>query len=37
MSTAYAPVDESLDRLHRAGWSAGDFGTATGRKGRAAP
>jgi hypothetical protein len=22
-------VDESLDRLHRAGWSIGDYGTAT--------
>jgi hypothetical protein len=29
MSTAYPPVDESLDRLHRAGWSVGDYGTAT--------
>ena len=26
---AYPPVDESLDRLHRAGWSVGDYGTAT--------
>jgi hypothetical protein len=25
----YPPVDESLDRLHRAGWSVGDYGTAT--------
>jgi hypothetical protein len=24
----YASVDESLDRLHRAGWSVGDYGTA---------
>jgi hypothetical protein len=22
------PVDEPLDRLHRAGWSVGDYGTA---------
>ena len=34
---AYPPVDESLDRPHRAGWSVGDFGTATRRKERAAP
>jgi hypothetical protein len=27
MSSAYPPVDESLDRLHRAGWSVGDYGT----------
>ena len=33
----YPPVDESLDRLHRAGWSVGDYGTATRRKRRAAP
>jgi hypothetical protein len=26
---AYPPVDESLDRLRRAGWSVGDYGTAT--------
>ena len=26
----YPTVDESLDRLHRAGWSVGDYGTATG-------
>jgi hypothetical protein len=26
---AYSSVDESLDRLHRAGWSVGDYGTAT--------
>jgi hypothetical protein len=25
----YATVDESLDRLHRAGWSVGDYGTVT--------
>jgi hypothetical protein len=27
---AYPSVDESLDRLHRAGWSVGEAGTATG-------
>jgi hypothetical protein len=27
--TTYPPVDESLDRLHWAGWSVGDYGTAT--------
>jgi hypothetical protein len=26
---AYPTVDESLDRLHRAGWSVADYGTAT--------
>ena len=26
---AYPPVDEALDRLRRAGWSVGDYGTAT--------
>jgi hypothetical protein len=26
---AYSSVDESLDRLRRAGWSVGDVGTAT--------
>ncbi len=26
---AYPPVDESVDRLRRAGWSVGDVGTAT--------
>jgi hypothetical protein len=26
---AYPSVDESLDRLHRAGWSVGDYDTAT--------
>jgi hypothetical protein len=25
----YPAVDESLDRLHRACWSVGDYGTAT--------
>ena len=25
----YPSVDESYDRLHRAGWSVGDVGTAT--------
>jgi hypothetical protein len=25
----YPTVDESLDRLHRAGWSVGDIDTAT--------
>jgi hypothetical protein len=25
----YPPVDESLDRLRRAGWSVGDYRTAT--------
>jgi hypothetical protein len=25
----YPPVEESLDRLRRAGWSVGDVGTAT--------
>jgi hypothetical protein len=25
----YPTVDESYDRLHRAGWSVGDVGTAT--------
>ena len=25
----YPSVDESVDRLHRAGWSVGDYGTAT--------
>jgi hypothetical protein len=34
---AYATVDESLDRLRRAGWSVGDYGTATRRRRRAAP
>jgi hypothetical protein len=29
VSATYPAVDESLDRLHRAGWSVGDYGTAT--------
>jgi hypothetical protein len=29
VSVTYPSVDESLDRLHRAGWSVGDYGTAT--------
>ena len=28
MST-FPTIDESYDRLHRAGWSVGDYGTAT--------
>jgi hypothetical protein len=28
-ASRYPTVDESLDRLHRAGWSVGDYGTAT--------
>jgi hypothetical protein len=27
---AYPPAEESRDRLHRAGWSVGDVGTAGG-------
>lgn len=30
MTTAYPTADESLDRLRRAGWSVGHYGTATG-------
>ena len=37
MSAAYPSAEESRDRLHCAGWSVGDYGTATLRKGRAAP
>ena len=29
MVPAVPTVDESLDRLHRAGWSVGDYGTAS--------
>jgi hypothetical protein len=29
MPAPYPTVDESLERLHRAGWSVGDYGTAT--------
>jgi hypothetical protein len=31
MGIAYPAVDESLDRLHRAGWSVGDHGSGTRR------
>jgi hypothetical protein len=27
--TTFSTVDESLDHLRRAGWSVGDYGTAT--------
>jgi hypothetical protein len=27
--TGYPPAEDSLDRMHRAGWSVGDYGTAT--------